>query len=319
MEMFERPGAYIGPNLNPENLYFQPRAFAEGVYALLAHPMPCDNSGVIVGEHSALLIDAGMNGHVAQELQRIVGKLTDRPLRYLVSTNYHGDHTFGNYAFPSTVEIIAHRNTRESMCDLNYEKKIRSRNLFGHDEQTSDVTHWRKPDTVFEDHLEVDLGGRSVHLFHFGPGNTPGDTIVYLPELHLAWTGNFVGHRRILPMLLEIDPLRYIETLERCQSALDIRTIVPGHGPLGSRDSMQRTIDYLWALYRDVTEAFTAGLSAEAAVGAVQLRPEFRLPWWFPVPKMHTLMQNFQRLNVLFTYRELERQHRGDTEANLAG
>lgn len=52
----------------------------------------------------------------------------------------------------------------------------------------------------------------------------------------------------------------------------------PGHGPLGSRESMQRTIDYLWAMYRDVKEGFAAGLSADAAVGAVRLRPEFRLP-----------------------------------------
>ena len=70
---------------------------------------------------------------------------------------------------------------------------------------------------------------------------------------------------------------------------------------------MQRTIDYLWALYRDVKDAFEAGLSAEAAVGAVRIRPEFRLPFWFPKSKMHSLMDNFQRLNVLFTYRELER------------
>jgi cyclase len=319
MEMFERPAAYMGPNLNPENLSFQARAFAEGVYALLAHPLPCDNSGLIVGQRAALIVDAGVNGSVARESQRIARKLTDRPVKYLVNTNYHGDHTFGNYAFPSDVEIIAHRHTRESMRDLNYEKKIRSRNLFGHEEQIADVTYWRQPDRVFDDHLQVDLGGRVVHLRYFGPGNTPGDIIVYLPDLRLAWTGNLVGHKRILPMLLEIGPLQYSETLEHCQRALDIRTIVPGHGPLGSRESMQRTIDYLWALYRDVKEAFLAGLSADAAVAAVRLRPEFRLPWWFPVPKMHALMQNFQRLNVLFTYRELECQHHSEMKQDLAG
>jgi cyclase len=309
MEMFERPNGYVGPNLNPRRLRYLPRAFAHGVYALLANPMPCDNSGLIVGDRAALWIDAGINGEAARKLQQWVAKLTDKPLKYLVNTNYHGDHTFGNYAFPSQVEIIAHRNTAASMKDLAYEKKIRSRNLFGDDEQVADVTYWRKPDRVFDERLEIDLGGRVVELHYFGPGNTPGDTIVYLREQRLAWTGNFVGHKRILPMLLEIGPRDYIQTLERCQRALDIDTIVPGHGPLGSADSMQRTIDYLWALYRDVKEAFDAELSAEGAVGAVRIRPEFRLPWWFPIRKMHSLMENFQRLNVLFTYRELERQH----------
>ena len=315
MEMFDRPSGYLGPNLNPERLRYRPRAFAPDVYALLADPMPCDNSGLIVGKHAALLIDAGINGRTARKLQQWVARLTDKPLRYLVSTNYHGDHTFGNYAFPPEVEIIAHRNTASSMRDLAYEKEIRSRNLFGHDDQVADVTYWRKPDRVFDERLDIDLGGRVVELHYFGPGNTPGDTIVYLRSQRLAWTGNFVGHKRILPMLLEIGPLEYMQTLERCHRALEINTIVPGHGPLGSAESMQRTIDYLWALYRDVKEAFDTGLSAEAAVGAVRIRPEFRLPLWFPIPKMRSLMDNFQRLNVLFTYRELERLHARGSKA----
>jgi cyclase len=308
MEMYERPLGYVGPNLNPEGLTFRPLAFSDGVYALLASPMPCDNSGLIVGKDAALMIDAGVNGEVAHKLQSLAARLTDRPLKYLINTNYHGDHTFGNYAFSNDVEIISHRNTVASMKDLEYEKKIRSRNLFGHDQQISDVTHWRKPDRVFDDYLAIDLGGRTVHLHYFGPGNTPGDTIVYLPEFKLAWTGNFVGHKRILPMLLEIGPLQYIETLERCQRSLDVEVIVPGHGPLGSKQSMQRTVDYLWALYQDVHEAFAAGLKVEAAVSAVRLGPEFRLPWWFPIREMRSLMENFQRLNVLFTYRELQRE-----------
>jgi cyclase len=315
MEMFERPSGYIGPNLNPEGLRYRPRAFAPGVYALLADPMPCDNSGLIAGNHSALLIDAGINGTTARKLQQWVERLTDKPLKYLINTNYHGDHTFGNYAFPRGVEIIAHRNTAASMNDLAYEKKIRSRNLFGHDDQLHDVTYWRKPDRMFDERLDIDLGGRIVELHYFGPGNTPGDTIVYLRENRLAWTGNFVGHKRVLPMLLEIGPLDYIQTLERCQRALDIDTIVPGHGPLGSAESMQRTIDYLWALDQDVKTAFDNGLSSDAAIGAVRIRPEFRLPWWFPIREMHSLMENFQRLNVLFTYGELQRKQRESSRA----
>src|SRR5690349_12700173 len=201
MEMLERPNGYIGPNLNPEGLTYRARAFAPGVYALLASPMPCDNSGLIVGSDAALLIDAGINAETAQKLQQWAARLCDQPLKYLVNTNYHGDHTFGNYAFNAEVEIIAHRNTANSMKDLAYEKKVRQRNLFGHDEQVADVTYWRKPDRVFDDRLDIDLGGRIVELHYFGPGNTPGDTIVYLREQRLAWTGNFVGHKRILPML----------------------------------------------------------------------------------------------------------------------
>src|SRR5581483_225554 len=123
MEMFERPLGYVGPNLEPSTVRFRPRAFAPGVYALMASPMPRDNSGLIVGADAALLVDAGINGAVAAQLQAWAAKLTDKPLKYLVNTNYHGDHTFGNYAFPASVEIIAHKLTAQSMADLDYEKK----------------------------------------------------------------------------------------------------------------------------------------------------------------------------------------------------
>jgi cyclase len=269
--------------------------------------MPRDNSGLIVGSEAALLIDAGINGAVAAQLQALAARLTDKPLKYLVNTNYHGDHTFGNYAFPASVEIVAHRLTAESMADLDYEKRIRSRNLFGHEAAIADVTWWRKPDRVFEDRLDIDLGGRTVQLRHFGPGNTPGDTVVYVADERIAWTGNFVSNERIIPMLLEIGPLEYIDTLARCKAALDIRTIVPGHGPLGTPIAFEHTMRYLWTLYQDVKAAFDAGLSAEGAVDAVALRPEFELPWWVPIRRLRALMKQFHRLDVLFVYRQLER------------
>ena len=55
---------------------------------------------------------------------------------------------------------------------------------------------------VFDDHTEVDLGGRTVQLWHFGPGNT----VVWVAEARMAWTGNLLGHRRVAPMLLEDGP-----------------------------------------------------------------------------------------------------------------
>ena len=65
---------------------------------------------------------------------------------------------------------------------------------------------------------------------------------------------------------------------------------------------------YLWALYRDVKAAFDAGMSVEAAVDTVTLRKEFEMPWWVPVPTIRRLMRQFQRLNVLFTYRALQHE-----------
>ena len=87
---------------------------------------------------------------------------------------------------------------------------------------------------VFDSFAEVDLGGRVVQLWHFGPGNGPGDTIVYAPETRTARTGNYLSHAGVAPMLLQGGPQPYLASLERMRTALpELGTIVPGHGPMG--------------------------------------------------------------------------------------
>jgi cyclase len=77
------------------------------------------------------------------------------------------------------------------MRDFEREKKFllpavdNDRTVFG------DV-RLRLPDLVLDEYLELDLGGRVVELYHLGHGNTPGDTVVYVPEARTAWTGNLI-------------------------------------------------------------------------------------------------------------------------------
>jgi glyoxylase-like metal-dependent hydrolase (beta-lactamase superfamily II) len=99
-ELAERPEGFVGPNLDPKGLELQPQELGPGVYALMANQPPKDYNGLIVGSRAALVVDAGISGTVARQIQDIVAQKTDRPLSYLVNTTYHGDHTFGNYAFP---------------------------------------------------------------------------------------------------------------------------------------------------------------------------------------------------------------------------
>ena len=71
-----------------------------------------------------MVIDAHINGTMARQIQAAVRDVTDEPILYLVNTNHHGDHTFGNYAFPAETHIIAHRATAERMRHFELEKKF---------------------------------------------------------------------------------------------------------------------------------------------------------------------------------------------------
>lgn len=285
----------------------------------MANRIPRDNSGVVIGSRGALVIDSGMNGAMARQIQERVQKLTDKLILYLANTNYHGDHTFGNYAFPDSVEIIAHAKTRDSMSDLDADKKIRARNLFGNERAIADVTRWRKPDRVSDgESMALDLGDRAVELWHFGPGNTPGDTIVYDPWSKSARTGNFLSNEHVRTMLLEGGPREYINTLARCKSTLDVKRIIPGHGPMGRPEAFDNLIAYLWWLLREVDEAVRLGLTSAAAVEAITLDKRFLASRFNPASRLNPLLRNFHRLNVLSTYRALARERGIDVPASEA-
>lgn len=309
-EMEERPAGYTGPNLDPTGVRLAPHALAPGVYALLADRLPRDNNGVIVGERATLVVDAGINGAMARQIQAIAHELSPQPLRYVANTTYHGDHTFGNAAFPADVTIISSIGNKASMRDLAREKRIRAGNLHGNDAAIADVTTWRTMDVTFDRYAAIDLGGQTVELWHFGPGNGPGDTIVYVPQARVAWTGNFLGRAGIAPMLLEGGPGPYIRSLERMRDTLDVATIVPGHGPLGdAQAAIAWLITYLQDLTATVAAAIAAGQEVDEAVARSPLPDRYALPDDVPhAAALNPLLRHLHRLNVLSTYRTLTNQ-----------
>jgi cyclase len=305
-EIEERPADYLGPNLDPAGLELIPTQLGEGVYALLASEIPKDNGGVIVGGQFALVVDAGMNVEMGEKIQGVVRKITSIPLRFVVNTTYHGDHTFGNAAFPADVLIVSSRMNRASMRDLEREKRIRSRNLRGNLSAIEKVVRWREPDLTFEHLMEIDLGGRQVQLWAFGQGNGPGDVVVYEPRTRTAWTGNFLGHSGVAPMLLEGGPRPYIESLRRMRAALDVSMIVPGHGPMArGPETIDWMIDYLAELDREVRGGMARGVKLDDILAQRQPPAAEQLP---PQARAHLgdLNRNMDRLNVLATYRDLE-------------
>lgn len=320
-EIAERPDGYGGPNLSPVGLELAPHTFAEGVHALMATLPPKDNNGVVAGRDAALVIDAGITPSVSEKIQALAAELTDRPLRYLVNTTYHGDHTFGNAAFPREVVVVSSRANRDNMTDLAYEKQTRTGNMYGDGALLDAVTTWRLPDLVFDSYAEIDLGGRVVQLHHFGPGNGPGDTVVYVPGTRTAWTGNFLCHAGTSHMLLQGGPEPYIGSLRRMREALpELETIVPGHGPMGDGPAaLAALVGYLERLHEEVLGCVEAGRSLEETFAACTdpwaeaLDPRLEAAMaGYAVPQdlarqgMLALCRDMHRLNILATYRLYE-------------
>ena len=270
----QAPPGFIPPPLNPSGARLETKELAPGVYGLLSSKPPVDNSGFVVGEHGVLVIDAHINGAMAGLIQTAVRQVTNKPILYVVNTNYHGDHTFGNYAFPPETLIVAQQKTAESMRDFEREKRFLLPTVDNDPTVFGDV-RLRLPDVVLDEYLELDLGGRVVELYHFGHGNTPGDTVVFVPEARVAWTGNLIVGEGNIPFLIEGGAGAYLETMAKFAHTLEVGTIVPGHLALTSGAILARYLPYLSELIESVRKAIRAGQNLEEAIAATPLGQQY--------------------------------------------
>ncbi|HYB75123.1 MAG TPA: MBL fold metallo-hydrolase, partial [Candidatus Sulfotelmatobacter sp.] len=168
------PPDFVVWKLNPTGCILSTKELAPGVYALLSSIPGVDNAGFVVGERGVLVIDAHISIPMARQIQARVREVTDRPIRYLVNSNYHADHTFGNCAFPAEALVIQQRETAARTPYLKEEWEFMLPAV-ANDPTIFDGVTPRTPAMVFDDSLYIDLGGQAVELHWFGAANTPGD------------------------------------------------------------------------------------------------------------------------------------------------
>jgi glyoxylase-like metal-dependent hydrolase (beta-lactamase superfamily II) len=243
---------------------------ADGLYAIrhedAPDAFPQGNTTVIVGERGALVIDSCYLPSSAQADVAQIRDWTSKPVRYLVNTHWHYDHTMGNGvyrdAFPG-ITIVAHTETRRQIAGYNpqwfanfpkradqFRQAIDSgKDANGRVLSTGEIAEYESalagldpvgkefgplaartdlaPNVGFHRELAIDLGGREVRLLHLGRGNTAGDVVAYLPSEKILVAGDLLDHP--IPYLGGGYPVEEIATLEAL-ARLDADAIVPGHG-----------------------------------------------------------------------------------------
>jgi cyclase len=262
---------------NAMEITLTPRKLAEGVYALVSSTADTNNpagipeattGGIIVGEKGVLVIESMLNAKLANQVLDQVSRLTDKPIRYVVNTVYHGDHYYGNFLFPSSATIIMHSESKRYI-DQKFEQDRKFMiNLMGADVGIQDVKP--RPGDILVDHdTTIDLGGRTVELKVFGLGQTKGDLFVWLPKEKVFFTSNAIqAEKPAIPWLLEGNHDLALETMGKMKAFLPADTvIVPGHGrPTTIEASLDYFIAYLETLDREVRAAVANGLSLEGTV-----------------------------------------------------
>ncbi|MES2841058.1 MAG: MBL fold metallo-hydrolase [Pseudomonadota bacterium] len=229
------------------------------------------NSGVIIGDQFIMVSDATATPAMAQDLIKHIRTVSDKPIKYVLLTHYHAVRVLGASAYKAegATEVIASRGTFELIVergaqDMQSEME-RFPRLFRGADSVPGLT-W--PTLVIGDgkpgrqgSLEVDLGGVKVSIWHPGPGHTRGDTIAWVEEEKVLFSGDLVEYEAGVytgDAQLEEWPA----TLEALR-ALKAEYIVPGRGEAmkGNAD-VNKALDYT---QRWVTTLFQAGKEAAAA------------------------------------------------------
>lgn len=237
------------------------------------------NAGVVSRGDDVLLVDTLFDlAHTRRMLDAI-----GRPVRRCVNTHDNGDHCWGNQLLAAEgAEIIGHRHCAEDMGAITpavlaalvsappdtalgrYFARARERFDFDGIEITP-------PTTVFDDTLDLDVGGTRVALVHVGPAHTRGDVIAHVPEDGVVFCGD-VLFRLCAPLAWEGSTDTWIAALETV-AGLDAGTVVPGHGPVCTPAGALEMRDYLEHVRAAAREEFERGTPLLEAAAGIDLGP----------------------------------------------
>ena len=251
------------------------------------------DAGFIVGDKGVLVVDTFTTPEAARALLDEIKKVTPQPVRFVVNTHYHLDHTGGNAVFAEAgATIIAHQNLRGW---------VRTENLkfFGatpSDQQRARVEALVPPDETYDQAMDVYLGARRVHLRYL-PGHTGGDTVVFVPDANVVFGGDLVWQKH-LPNLIDATTSAWIETLDRMLAAHPNATFVPGHGDVATVADVKDFRNYLSTLRDDIEKAKRAGKSGQALQDEVLPEIQAQYGTW-------GFFKNFAPRNIAQTEAEL--------------
>ena len=292
---------------------FQTTQVAKDVYAVIPRAgMYADwgrcNATFIVNQNDVVVVDTQMRPSLATEVIGEIRKVTDKPVRYVINTHWHRDHTQGNQVYLDTfgphMEIVQQEFAREDQLknqpiELGVrapQELAKTKQLLADDKDEkgnpldaagrarlselflAEQTYMYEVPTIritpgtltYSERLVLYEGNREIHLYHFGFAHTRGDTVVYLPAEKVVITGDM--SQTGVPDTRHSYPLEWQTTLKPLL-ALDWTINIPGHGPVQSgKDTLSGFMSYLDDLVSGVKGAVAKKMTVDQTVAAVDLK-----------------------------------------------
>jgi len=220
------------------------------------------NVGVVVGEDGVLVVDTRASHVQADELKAELATLTSLPVRWVVNTHWHWDHTFGNSRFDGS-EIWGHIRCREVMATRRDEMKKGAKAwVREEDHHLIDEVVLSPPERTFSEKASVHIG-RDVELSYHGLGHTDSDIIVSVPDAGVSYAGDLV-EESAPPNFGDSYPVVWPLTLRLAIEDIG-DVIVPGHGDAVDVAFLRAQHDELVLVAELVTQVIEDELPADVA------------------------------------------------------
>jgi len=206
------------------------------------------NVAVLVTNEGVVLVDAKFE----QDYDGIVAKVksvTDKPVKYVINTHHHSDHSGGNTRFIEVAEIISHKNAR-----ANTEGQ----------KQSNAAPNMKPARITFTDETSVFLGGKEVRARYFGRGHTNGDVVVYFPAQRVLHTGDLIaGVTPLIDYSGGGSIVEWSKTVDGAMAAFEFDKVIPGHGTVSSRAGLQTYRDNVVKMRTEMANLIRQGKSQE--------------------------------------------------------
>jgi len=205
------------------------------------------NVGVVVGDDGLLIIDTRESGRMAVELLADLTTLGRGPVRWVVNSHWHWDHTFGNELFPDS-QLWGHERCALALEGHGQEMKDDVRPWFGADRRDElEEVRIVVPTNTFSDRVSVDIG-RQVELSYHGLGHTDGDIVVRVADADVSFFGDLI-EEGAPPSFGDSYPISWPGTLRAATEDMS-RAVVPGHGDIVDRAFVESQIEELESVAR---------------------------------------------------------------------
>ena len=243
----------------------------DGIYVYTAKPNE-SNCTIILSQDGVVLIDSGNNPPDSHAVLKSIKQLTSQPVRVLIDTEPHSDHTTGHFVFSPPAIVIAHAGATDSMKKAY--NPARTEKLMAESAEMREAFKGFRlitPHIEYQDRMTLNMGDRTLELYYLKNVHSEADTAIWLPKERVLFTAASVGVKRfnnLRPFVSIPDTLNAIKMMK----ALNPEVVIPGHGDPGTAKILDDMERYYNTLLERVKQMVQQGKSLD------DIKKELKMP-----------------------------------------